>query len=53
MEENLRNIREENSEPAILSLAGVIDEAEAEVMTNAVEESRKQSHFIDSHPVSL
>ncbi len=54
VEEILRNIREENvapvvkevskeenTEPAILSLAGVIDEEEADVMTSAVEESRK------------
>jgi hypothetical protein len=54
VEEILRNIREENvvpvvkedsknenAEPAILSLAGVIDEEEADVMTSAVEESRK------------
>ena len=54
VEEILRNIREENVapvmtedskeenvEPAILSLAGIIDEEEAEVMTRAVEESRK------------
>lgn len=54
VEEILRNIREENvvpvvkeisqeenAEPAILGLAGVIDEEEADLMTSAVEESRK------------
>jgi hypothetical protein len=54
VEEILRNIREENvttemtenskeanAEPAILSLAGVIDKEEADVMTSAVEESRR------------
>ena len=54
VEEILRNIREENvvqkvaenskekeAEPAILSLAGVIDEEEASVLTSAVKESRK------------
>lgn len=54
VEEILRNIREENvvsvgkeipqeenAEPAILGLAGIIDEEEADLMTNAVEESRK------------
>ena len=54
VEEILRNIREENvvpvakedskeenTEPAILRLAGVIDDEEADVMTSAVEESRK------------
>ncbi len=54
VEEILRAIREENavqkvtegaeeknSEQTILSLAGVIDEEEAKVLTSAVEESRK------------
>jgi hypothetical protein len=46
----LRNIREENAaqkeskmneEPAILSLAGIFDEEEAQVFENAIAESRK------------
>lgn len=54
VEEILRNIREENvapggtedtkeenAEPAILTLSGVIDEEEAAVMISAVGESRK------------
>ena len=54
VEEILKNIREEdvvqktpedskeeNSGPAILSLAGIIGEEEAGVMNSAVEESRK------------
>ena len=54
VEEILRNIREENLEqkvagqykekksgPAILNLAGIIDEEQAKVLNSAVEESRK------------
>ena len=49
VEETLRNIREESSrkkvsteeEPTILKLAGIIDQDEASVFKNAIEESRK------------
>jgi hypothetical protein len=57
VEEILRTIRKENvaptnqehasdkkSGPPILGLAGVIDEAEASVLTSAIEESRKIDH---------
>ena len=54
VEEILRNIREESTmsnvpsiskddkpEPAILSLAGILDEEEAKIFDSAIEESRK------------
>lgn len=40
-QKGLKNSESENAGPAILGLAGVIDEEEAKVLTSAVEESRK------------
>lgn len=41
LEKNTPDLRETSSEPAILSLAGIIDDEEAKVFYSAIKESRK------------
>ncbi len=41
LEEGVQNKSEKNADPAILTLAGIFDEAEAKIFESAIEESRK------------